>query len=32
MSEITGLLNEHGRLFERVPEAVGEKTGFKPQP
>ena len=30
MSEIIRVLNEHGRLLERLPEAVREKIGFKP--
>jgi hypothetical protein len=32
MAEIIRVLNEHSRLLERLPEAVGEKIGFKRQP
>ena len=27
--EIIRVLNEHGRMLERLPEAVREKIGFK---
>ena len=30
MAEIIRVLGEHGRLLERLPEAVREKIGFKP--
>ncbi|MFL5243297.1 MAG: hypothetical protein ACJ8FY_14420 [Gemmataceae bacterium] len=30
MAEIIRVLNEHGRILERLPEAVREKIGFKP--
>jgi len=29
MAEIIRVLSEHGRLLERLPEAIREKTGFK---
>jgi hypothetical protein len=29
MAEIIRVLNEHGRLLERLPEAVRDKIGFK---
>ena len=29
MAEIIRVLNEHGRILERLPEAVGERFGFK---
>jgi hypothetical protein len=29
MAEIIRVLNEHGRILERLPEAVREKIGFK---
>ena len=29
MAEIIRVLNEHGRMLERLPEAVREKIGFK---
>jgi hypothetical protein len=32
MAEIIRVLNEHGRILERLPEAVREKIGFKGQP
>ena len=31
MGEIVRILAEHGRLLERLPEAVREKIGFRPQ-
>lgn len=31
LAEIIRVLGEHGRLLERLPEAVREKFGFKPQ-
>ncbi len=30
-AEIVRVLNEHSRLLERLPEAVREKIGFRPQ-
>jgi hypothetical protein len=32
MAEIIRVLNEHGRILERLPDAVREKIGFKGQP
>jgi hypothetical protein len=32
MAEVIRVLNEHGRILERLPEAVREKIGFKTQP
>jgi hypothetical protein len=32
MTEIIRVLAEHGRLLERLPEAVRDKIGFKGQP
>ena len=32
MAAILRVLAEHSRLLERLPEAVREKIGFKPQP
>ena len=31
MAEIIRVLNEHGRILERLPEAVREKSRFKPE-
>jgi hypothetical protein len=31
MAEIIRVLNEHTRVLERLPEAVRDKIGFKPQ-
>jgi hypothetical protein len=31
MSSILRVLDEHSRLLERLPEAVRDKIGFKPQ-
>jgi hypothetical protein len=31
MTAILRVLAEHGRLLERLPEAVRDKIGFKPQ-
>jgi len=31
MAEIIRVLNEHGRILERLPEAVRERIGFKGQ-
>jgi GTP1/Obg family GTP-binding protein len=30
IAEIIRVLNEHGQLLERLPEAVRQKIGFKP--
>jgi hypothetical protein len=30
MAEIIRVLSEHGRILERLPEAVRERIGFKP--
>ena len=32
MAEIIRVLGEHGRMLERLPEAVRDKIGFKGQP
>jgi hypothetical protein len=32
MAEIIRVLNEHGRMLERLPEAVRDKIGSKPHP
>jgi hypothetical protein len=32
MAEIIRVLAEHGRLLERLPEAIRDKIGFKGQP
>ena len=32
MAEIIRVLSEHGRLLERLPEAIREKIGFKGEP
>jgi hypothetical protein len=32
VAEIIRVLNEHTRIFERLPEAIRERTGFKGQP
>jgi hypothetical protein len=32
MAAILRVLTEHGRLLERLPEAIREKIGFKGQP
>ena len=32
MAEIIRVLSEHGRLLERLPEAIRDKIGFKGQP
>jgi hypothetical protein len=31
MAEVIRVLNEHGRLLERLPEVIREKIGFKSQ-
>jgi hypothetical protein len=31
MAEIIRVLNEHGRILERLPDAIREKIGFKGQ-
>jgi hypothetical protein len=31
MAEIIRVLNEHGRMLERLPEAIRDKIGFKGQ-
>jgi hypothetical protein len=31
MTEIIRVLNEHGRVLERLPEAIRDKIGFKAQ-
>jgi hypothetical protein len=32
MASILRVLDEHGRMLERLPEAIREKIGFKGQP